>query len=190
LKQFGQQRLRGVQRVTRSDRSGCGLKLRRQARAGLIERHPLRSERVWIETLLCTPIGQRIMVTRSDRSGCGLKRAPPLLPRHARPCHPLRSERVWIETLICRSLDMPQHVTRSDRSGCGLKLASNCSSGITTPVTRSDRSGCGLKPIRIASTHSNSGHPLRSERVWIETRPSMVLVLDRASPAPIGAGVD
>jgi len=36
-------------------------------------RHPLRSERVWIETYRVVIDGAEWKVTRSDQSGCGLK---------------------------------------------------------------------------------------------------------------------
>jgi len=90
---------RGDCPVTRSDRSGCGLKPQNRDGWRLFHCHPLRSERVWIETAQGDMMLEQGCVTRSDRSGCGLKHDHPR----------------WSIT-VCL-------VTRSDRSGCGLKHA-------------------------------------------------------------------
>jgi len=82
-------------------------------------------------------------------------------------------------------------VTRSDRSGCGLKPYDPKTRAALRSVTRSDRSGCGLKPpVAMRGAMLDARHPLRSERVWIETSLFGANNSFQRSPAPIGAGVD
>jgi len=201
--------------VTRSDRSGCGLKPRHSTcPTAAPPRHPLRSERVWIETQARTDRSRRSGVTRSDRSGCGLKPAPRKSGDRECRRHPLRSERVWIETCRTRHTHPSALVTRSDRSGCGLKHAGDaCGAAAHSHPLRSERVWIETRTSRLPKRWSLC-HPLRSERVWIETprasaipRSTEVTRSDRSgcglkprrggegglaqlSPAPIGAGVD